>query len=262
MAKHGTTPPRMASTVASSAGRYPSGADAECTVSSAPRFASPAPLQIQRATRLPQTFAPPRDGETETRTKPETTPDGQTETEGVTKLEDDPQCETCPQCAARDMGPPVIENIHGPDEASRSRATKLNAAAYQHFVCPWHLYVPSANQIGGWQFSGVKFDGLHPTECHLYEAKHGYDGFLEQRDWSAQGGPQLRPWAERAKVTAFDDMVRQGRRQHRAVIPHFGEVYLTWVFSHSITQLYIGRLLLDEVEGWYHETEVRPWASG
>src|SRR6056297_539564 len=125
MAKHGTTPPRMASTVASSAGRYPSGADAECTVSSAPRFASPAPLQIQRASRPPQTFAPPRDGETETRTEPETTPDGQTETEGATKLEDDPQCETCPQCAPRDMGPPVIENIHGPNEALKHPAFNL-----------------------------------------------------------------------------------------------------------------------------------------
>ncbi|WP_370641206.1 Tox-REase-5 domain-containing protein [Nereida sp. MMG025] len=160
------------------------------------------------------------------------------------------------------MGGPVIEEIHGPNEAARSRATKLRAAAYQHFVCPWHLYIPAANQIGGWQFSNVKFDGLHPMECHLFEAKHGYDGFLEQRDWSAQGGPQLRPWAEKAKVTVFDDMVRQGRRQNRAVVPHFGEVYLTWVFSHSITQLYVGRLLLDGVGGWYHDTEVRRWTSG
>ncbi|MEL7049155.1 MAG: Tox-REase-5 domain-containing protein [Pseudomonadota bacterium] len=236
-----------------------------------PRPAPPQPRPSPTPPRNPQPapprpVPPPRGGETDTQpeTQPETetTPDGQTETEGATKLEDDPQCETCPDCAARDMGSPVVEDIHGPNEAPRSRATKLNAAAYQHFVCPWHLYVPSANQIGGWQFSGVKFDGLHPTECHLYEAKHGYDGFLEQKDWSAQGGPQLRRWAEAAEVDVFERMVDQGGRQHRAVAPHFGEVELSWVFSHMITRLYVGRLLLDGVEGWYHEMEVRPWTSG
>ncbi|WP_227269320.1 Tox-REase-5 domain-containing protein [Roseobacter weihaiensis] len=135
---------------------------------------------------------------------------------------------------------------------------------YQHFVCPWHWYTPAAARIEEWNFSGVYFDGLHPADCHLYEAKHGYDGFLETRDWSATGGPELRPWAVQADIqeTVFEPMLRQGRNQHRAVLPHFGEVQLTWVFSHIDTRLYVGRLFLDGIDGWYHDMEVRQWTSG
>lgn len=158
------------------------------------------------------------------------------------------------------MGVEIPVSIHGPNE--KNAATKLRAAAYQHFVCPWHFYSPETNQIGEWLFSGVKFDGLHPVECHLYEAKHGYDGFLEQRDWSAQGGPQLKRWARIAEVEVFETMVVQAERQHLVVAPHFGEVHLTWVFSHMITRLYVGRLLLSGVSGWYHSMEVRSWTKG
>lgn len=240
------------------------------TPAPAPPRPAPAPTQPRPNPTPPRDPQPPRprpvppqDTQTETQpqtqTEPEAAPDGQTETEGATKLEDDPQCETCPECAARDMGEEKKVLIHGPNE---DPATKLRAAAYQHFVCPWHFYSPENNLIGDWLFSEIKFDGLHPVECHLYEAKHGYDGFLED-DWAA-GVPKLRGWAIAAGVqdNVFAPIVEQAGRQHAAVFPHFGEVYLTWVFSHMITRLYVGDLVLEDVVGWYHEMEVRPWESG
>ncbi|WP_319799795.1 Tox-REase-5 domain-containing protein [Roseobacter weihaiensis] len=128
-------------------------------------------------------------------------------------------------------------------------------------MCPWHWYHPEAAQIEEWVFSVVDFDGLHPAACHLYEAKHGYERFLED-DWGG-GAPKLRRWIQNSKgFDAFDRIVTQGRNQHTAVAPHFGEVELTWVFSHMITRLYVGDLLLREVEGWYHEMEARTWERG
>ena len=220
---------------------------------------NPIPPRDPQPTPPRRPVPPPRDVETETQpetqTEPETAPDGQTETEGATKLDDDPHCETCPECAARDMGEPVTR------AAPQSRDEQRRGYDYQHFVCPWHWYDPAKAEIQEWNFSGVDFDGLHPTECHLYEAKHGYDGFLED-DW-ANGVPKLRRWVRNSKnFDTFDRFVKQAQRQHNAVVPHFGEVYLTWVFSHMITQLYVGDLLSEKVEGWYHEMEERPWESG
>ncbi|MFT6606207.1 MAG: hypothetical protein ACJA2X_001410 [Halocynthiibacter sp.] len=205
---------------------------------------------------------PPRGTETETQpetqTDPETQPDGQTETETKTKTEDETECDTCEQCEPRLVGASVTR------PAPQQRAAQKRGYDYQNFVCPWHWYDPASAKIEEWNFSGVDFDGLHPAQCHLYEAKHGYEGFLETKDWSAKGGPELREWANLAKVydNVFLPMVRQGRRQHSAVVPHFGDVDLTWVFSHMDTRLYVGRLFLDEIKGWYHEMEVRPWMNG
>lgn len=224
----------------------------------------PTPPRDPQPTPPWRPIPPPRQGETETdpwpetQTEPETTPDRQTETEGATDLEDDPSCRNCPEYAARDMGAAADR------PAPQTPPTSKRGYDYQHFVCPWYWYTPATARIEEGNFSGVYFDGLHPADCHLYEAKHGYDGFWKQETGPPRGGPELRPWAVKARIqeNVFDRMVEQAGRQHSVVLPHFGEVQLSWVFIHIDTRLYVGRLVLDEVDGWYHEMEVRPWTSG
>lgn len=129
---------------------------------------------------------------------------------------------------------------------------------YQHFVCPWHYYVPESNMIEEWNFMGVDFDGLHPAECHLYEAKHGYDGFLQQDDWSAEGRPKPRArWAE----GPFKTMLEQADRQSAVVTPHYPDVRLTWVFSSMMTKLYVFEIFLDNGFVPPIDAEVRPFVQ-
>ena len=159
--------------------------------------------------------------------------DGRSEAETAAKTGDDLHCQRCPDCAARDRGAPEMNHFGAVSEAAR------RGYDYQHFVCPWHSYVPAANLIEEWAFSGVTFDGLHPSDCHLYEAKHGYDGFLDQDDWRPGGRPMLREWAQRSNSRVFDNMYRQARKQRDAVFPHYPKVRLTWVFSSMTTRLYV-----------------------
>lgn len=139
----------------------------------------------------------------------------------------------------------------------------LTGYHYQHYICPWHQFLPQSQTIEEWRFGGVAFDGLHLDACHLYEAKHGYDGFLVQRDWSESGTPELQDWAKKAGIqrNVFAPMVSEGRRQHMQVSPFYGEVSLTWVFSHMITRLFVGRAFLVQITGWYHEMEVRSFGG-
>lgn len=161
----------------------------------------------------------------------------------------DRACTTCPRCPPRDDGGPTRHAYGNVDAAA------LRGYRYQHFVCPWHPHDPAARWIEEWAWRGVNFDGLHPAECHLYEAKHGYDGFLEQEDWSADGRPKLKPWAREVFATA----IVQAARQANAVRPHWPEVKLTWVFGSMTTKLYLyqqflGRGLVPPIDA-----EVRPF---
>ena len=224
-----------------------------------PRPAPAPPPQRKPPTPQPRRPLPPAelDGDTdtgpqpETQVEPDTDVDGQTETQSETKTEDDPHCKTCPQCVARDMGASV-PHIYGSVGKAAQRGY-----AYQHFVCPWHYHIPESNMIEEWNFSGVDFDGLHPAECLLFEAKHGYDGFLETNDWSASGRPEPRRWA----MSAFDRMINQAGNQHAVVAPHYPEVRLTWVFSSMITKLYVFQRFLDR--NWVPpiNAEVRPFTQ-
>ncbi|WCR06369.1 Tox-REase-5 domain-containing protein [Paracoccus fistulariae] len=104
---------------------------------------------------------------------------------------------------------------------------------------------------------GVDFDGLHMAECHLYEAKHGYDGFLRQDDWSAGGRPEPHLWAR----GAFDSMFDQARRQQILVLPNYPDVRLTWVFSNMMTKLYVFQRFIDEAWVPPIDAEVRPFVK-
>lgn len=109
---------------------------------------------------------------------------------------------------------------------------------------------------------GVDFDGLHMAECHLYEAKHGYDGFLRQDDWSAGGRPELQDWAEEAAKGLFERMINQARRQSAVVAPHYPDVRLTWVFSSMATKLYVFEIFLKRRMVPPIDAEVRPFMQG
>lgn len=185
--------------------------------------------------------------------------DATTEDQSAAQADTDQECANCENCLPRQQGSAVAR------PAPQGRAEQKRGYDYQHFVCPWHDYQPSASLIEEWQFSTVDFDGLHPAECLLLETKHGYDGFLKDsyartERWE-YGSPQLHDWALRADIqrTVFDPMIRQGRRQHGAVMPHYGDVSLKWVFSHPRTSLYVGAMFLENIPGWYHEMEVRPF---
>ncbi|RAP39507.1 hypothetical protein BYZ73_20180 [Rhodovulum viride] len=180
-----------------------------------------------------------------------------TQTEADARTREDSCTENCPLCSPRKEGGPYMRYF------GQVKAGAQRGYAYQHFICPWHAYVPESNMIEEWAWGGVNFDGLSPAECHLWEAKHGYDNFLVQRDWSADGGPELADWAVRAGVaqTVFEPMIREARRQHMLVSQHYGKVELTWVFSNMTTRLYVGALLLQRVTGWYHDMQVRPFGG-
>ncbi|WP_294930868.1 Tox-REase-5 domain-containing protein [uncultured Paracoccus sp.] len=138
----------------------------------------------------------------------------------------------------------------------------MGAVIYQHWVCPWHAYDPPGGRIWEWNWFGVSFDGLHPAECHLFETKHGYDGFLKQDDWSPSGRPELQDWFVRSGSTAFADMIDQADRQHALVAPHYPKVRLTWVFSSMTTKLYLYEIFMRSRWVPIIETEVRPFNQG
>ena len=177
----------------------------------------------------------------------------QTESDAQDRVRDEPCVAGCPNCAPRDMGH-EIPNFYG---AVLSGAQL--GYAYQHFVCPWHAHNPAANIINEWHFSGIDFDGLHPAECLLFEAKHGYDDFLVQDDWSARGRPKLNPdtpWG-RGILDRIED---RAEAKWGVCAPHYPEVRLKYVFSHSITRLYFSTRFRGL--GLIHiETEHRPWSS-
>jgi len=114
--------------------------------------------------------------------------------------------------------------------------------------------------IEEWDFSGVDFDGLHPAECLLLEAKHGYDGFLETDDWSAGGRPSLQDWVKNLPSNPFDRMVTQAAQQHRTVKPLHPDVRLKWVFSSQETKVFVYEIFLGR--GWWEiEPEHRPFST-
>lgn len=215
-----------------------------------PRPEPPAP-QPRRPVPPPETD-PWLQPEPEPTPEPDPEADSQTETEKAPKTEDDQHCRNCPECVARDMGASV------PHHFGNVRSSSKRGYDYQHFVCPWHYYVPESNLIEEWKFMGEDFDGLHPTECHLYEAKHGYDGFLRQDDWSAGGRPKPRGrWAD----GPFEKMLEQAERQSAVVAPHYPDVRLTWVFSSMMTKLYVFQIFLDEGLAPPIDAEVRPFVQ-
>lgn len=159
-----------------------------------------------------------------------------TERETFPSTESEQECETCPDCAARDMGSPVTRP-YSPDETAH-----VNGYAYQHYVVPWFPHDPVGGLIGEWHFSGVDFDGLHPTECLLIEAKGNYDHLLAQDDWSPSGRPFLQPWA----VKGIARIAKQSKSQHDVVEPHWPKVRLKWIFQTIMTKLYVAELFLQE----------------
>jgi hypothetical protein len=192
---------------------------------------------------------PPYVPDTDT-AEPETAPDPPPEAERETFPSSEPkqECETCPACAARDMGGPVTRP-YSPNETAH-----INGYAYQHFVVPWFSHDPVAGTIGEWNFSGVDFDGLHPSECLLIEAKGNHDHLLTQDDWSPSGRPFRQPWA----TNAFARISKQSNSQHAAVVPHWPKVRLKWVFQTIMTKLYVAELFLQEGKVII-ETEHRPF---
>jgi len=228
-----------------------------------PRPAPAPPPQRKPPSPQPRRPVPPPElgGDTdtgpqpETQVEPDTGTDGQTETQGETKTEDDPHCKTCPQCVARDMGASKAHIYGSVGEAAQ------RGYAYQHFVCPWHYYIPTSNMIEEWTFSGVDFDGLHPTECLLFEAKHGYDGFLEMNDWTASGRPVLKGWIIASGSDPFKNARDQSRRHNAVVAPHWPDLRIKWVFSQLITLIFLQQYFLDS--GFVIiDTEHRPWTTG
>lgn len=202
---------------------------------------------------------PVEDRETETSPLPETAPEAgpetQTERETTTTSEEEPECENCPDCEPLKQGRPFTRHFGSVGAAAR------RGYDYQHFVCPWHAYSPATNEIDEWRF-GEAFDGFDAAQCHLYEAKHGYDGFLRQDDWSPSGRPDLEPWFERSGSTLFDDMQDEARRQASTVTPHYPTARLTWVFSNVTMKLFVYQGFLDGGLVPSIVAEVRPFTAG
>lgn len=213
-----------------------------------PDFDPPMPGADLPETEMPETAPDVVGGQDPTATETGTGTEAQSEAD--TKEE---TCEDCPKCAARDMGGAVTR------PAPQARREQKRGYDYQHFICPWHSYSPGAAQIEEWNFSGIDFEGLHPAFCHLFEAKHGYDNFLDEH-WDGTP-PTLKDWARAADIQVFAIFVVQGTAQHGAVSPHYGEVKLTWIFSSMVTRLHVGSLFLASIPTWYHEMEVRPFGG-
>lgn len=218
-----------------------------------PRIPAPRPVAPPRPIAPPVPVPPPPMPVPVPGTVPSPGMDRQTERRKASATRSNRHCATCPKCVARDMGVSKAHVFGAVTPASK------RGYDYQHFVCPWHSYVPESNLIEEWSFEGVDFDGLHPAECHLYETKHGYDGFLEQHDWSADGRPVLKPWVDAAAGNPFEAMFKQARRQARTVKPHYPDVKLTWVFSHSITKVYVYQNFLIAGLVPPIDDEVRPY---
>jgi Restriction endonuclease fold toxin 5 len=215
---------------------------------------TPPPQPRQPPPRVPPRLPPQREQETET--APDTKPEPQTEQETSTTTEEMQECETCPDCEPRKQGRPSTNSFGAVGPAAK------RGYDYQHFVCPWHAYSPATNQIEEWKFSGADFDGLHPAACHLFETKHGYDGFLREDDWSPNGRPTLQPWFKKSGSTAFEDIQYQAERQAKAVKPHYPKARLTWVFSSMVTKLFVYEEFLKQRRVPPIEAEVRPFDQG
>ena len=172
--------------------------------------------------------------------------------------DDEPECENCEDCVARRWG----SSIASP--APQERYAHKVGYDYQHYICPWHWYAPDQALIEEWQFSGPKFDGIHPEKCQLFEAKHGYDGFLEASYTPTErwphGRPILKEWAAKSGVwnNTFEPIIKQAKRQFTAVYPHF-EVDLAWVFSEQITSTYVMMEIYQAGVDWSYDWEVRPF---
>ena len=203
------------------------------------RTPPPPPIPIPTPIPAPETQAPPAIGQ-----------DAATEQNNASTAATDQACATCPNCPPRRLG------ILKPHFYGALPVASKRGYFYQNFVCPWHNHNPAANTIDEWSFSRVDFDGLHPAECLLYETKHGHDNFLEQRDWSAGGRPVPQPWA----MQAFATITAQAGRQHAVISPHHPDVRLKWVFSESITSVYVYQIFINS--GWWRiEREYRPFAG-
>jgi Restriction endonuclease fold toxin 5 len=99
-------------------------------------------------------------------------------------------------------------------------SSRENGAIYQQFVVPW--FVRSGSQIEEWRFSGVLYDGLHPNQCHLYEAKGRY-GFVYE-DASAYT-PAATPFGR----FILDGMKKQYDNQYSKLTPYLYKTELHWV---------------------------------
>jgi len=166
--------------------------------------------------------------------------------------EPDPACEDCDddECAPRTQGRSVTRNY---DVGTK---TQQVGYAYQNSICPWHAHDPISGTIEEWEYGGVSYDCLHPTECLLIETKHGYADFLEQNDWTPSGRPQLKEWARKADVEVFENMIKQAEKQRDVAFSSTPPASLKWVFSESITEIYVFERFLEE-DLWMIEVETR-----
>ena len=168
-----------------------------------PTLPQPSKPPSQPPPKRPVPYLPTLDGgvETDPSPAPQAAPEPGGQPLPNSSPQSDPACEECDdeECPARTQGRAVKRNY---DVGTK---TQQVGYAYQHSVCPWHAHDPVNGTIEEWEFGGVTYDCLHPTECLLIETKHGYDGFLEQKDWSASGRPQLKKWANKAEIDVFDE---------------------------------------------------------
>lgn len=188
---------------------------------------------------LPPLVPPPgEDGAEPELDRPVGTKEGTSEPEAATA---EPECEDCDDC------PPRRDGKTAPRTITNSTPPQVLGWDYQHFICPWHAYVPGSS-IEEWEYAGVEFDGMHPEQCLLLEAKHGYDDFLVTEDWSASGRPRIDPKKSFAEFI-FKRFEVQAGNQRSKVDPHYPRARLEWVFSASQTSVYVGELFLRR--GWW-----------
>jgi Restriction endonuclease fold toxin 5 len=123
-------------------------------------------------------------------------------------------CRDCEDCPPRKDGRSEMRTLTG------TASARENGALYQQFVVPW--FVRSGNQIEEWRFSGVLYDGLHPNQCHLYEAKGRY-GFAYE-DASA-----YRPVYSQFGQFIMQGMKKQYDSQYSKLTPFLYQTELHWV---------------------------------
>jgi Restriction endonuclease fold toxin 5 len=126
----------------------------------------------------------------------------------------DRRCRTCEDCPPRKNGHNYLRTLTGTENS------RTSGAVYQHFVVPWFQY--NGAQIEEWMFSGVSFDGLHPSRCQLIEAKGRY-GFLFVNPNGLR--PDVHPWADGAVRT----LKAEFQRQYYALTPYGTKTELLWV---------------------------------
>lgn len=171
-----------------------------------------------------------------------------TEARGAARAGTDQACATCPNCPPRRMGQAKMQ------PAPQLRPDHKRGYDYQHFVCPWHLYQPEFSLIQEWLIGSVRFDGMHPAECLLIEAKHGYDGFLDHSDSTPDGRPAPLVWAK----GVFRKFLIEADAQNNLVFPHHPTARLRWVFSNQTTMIYVSEIFLRQ-RMWNIEVEWRPF---